>query len=1025
MKKRSTRIISLALALALPLASIGNPPHFAYAAGESGAVVNFPDANLKQALLDNGVDTNGDGQITREELAARADPLHMATGLDSLSLANRNIQNLSGLEYAVNVRTLALSGNPITDLTPLASMSSLETLGLSGTPIQNVSPLGNLPGLRFMELSNSANLDLNTIASLTNLEYLYLDQDNIRDIKPLASLTKLKVLHMFHNQISDLSPLAGLSDLREVSIRSNLITEISAFANKPYMHTLWLSDNQINDVGGLKNVPSLRWLELDYNRITDISSFSALTSMQDMTLDYNAIADISPLAAMTKLERLSIYENRIESLAPLAGLTKLTGLYIGMNRIRDISPLARLTALKHLLLDGNPLQSIEPLRNLTGLVELGLTQTQSRDISALSGLTSMKELYLENNGITSIAPLSGMTSLYLLYVRNNPIADASVLLKLTSIRDLKIDGGTGSSIGPVVTGVAEGEFYNTDRTITFDRGTAQLNDKPFASGTTVSAEGAHYLYVRDQTGLNTGVHFVIDKTAPAVTGVANGTTYDQAVTIGFNEGTAVLNGKSIGSGVKVEQDGQYTLIVTDQASNRTIIAFTVRLKNPVVRGVADGGLYSASKVISFDQGTATLDGVPFASGGTVSAEGTHTLIVTGKDGKKTTIVFTIKKGAAESAGQPGTSPADISGLKGVSGWAKPDIEAASLLGLTIPVQNSTFTDSVTREQFSAIAVKLYESLTGEKGVPASPNPFKDTGSVDVLTAFQLGIVKGTSADKFSPRALITREQLAVMLMRVMDQSGYQLPAGTAKSFKDRGKFSSYAVSAIDYLSSAGVITGLTATTFEPKRNATIEQAVIMANRASSLLKGHPTTGTTTEPGTAAGSGPGSTTSGACTTGAGSGSLYAFDGSAFELYVQKSYPQPDGTDFKEYAVRNACSFTLPAYSAIYVAAGSSTQKFEDQYYNYNYGGYVLVANHTDKPRTIEVGAADYSVRNFYRDNMGTITYPDGTNVMETATGPYVRLIAFDRDFDESKPYKEYLDQQQDLYRGDWITVKPTK
>lgn len=38
-------------------------PLVAYA--DDADIINFPDANLKQALLDAGVDTSGDGQISK------------------------------------------------------------------------------------------------------------------------------------------------------------------------------------------------------------------------------------------------------------------------------------------------------------------------------------------------------------------------------------------------------------------------------------------------------------------------------------------------------------------------------------------------------------------------------------------------------------------------------------------------------------------------------------------------------------------------------------------------------------------------------------------------------------------------------------------------------------------------------------------------------------------------------------------------------------------------------------------------
>jgi len=88
-----------------------------------------------------------------------------------------------------------------------------------------------------------------------------------------------------------------------------------------------------------------------------------------------------------------------------------------------------------------------------------------------------------------------------------------------------------------VTGVADGEFYDTDRTISFvGGGTATLDDIGVSSPFTVTEEGSHTLVV---TGANTSetVSFTIDK-APAValSGPAGGTVNAPfPVTVSFSE----------------------------------------------------------------------------------------------------------------------------------------------------------------------------------------------------------------------------------------------------------------------------------------------------------------------------------------------------------------------------------------------------------------------------------------------------------------------------------------------------------
>ncbi|MGV3640173.1 MAG: Ig-like domain-containing protein, partial [Adhaeribacter sp.] len=80
---------------------------------------------------------------------------------------------------------------------------------------------------------------------------------------------------------------------------------------------------------------------------------------------------------------------------------------------------------------------------------------------------------------------------------------------------------TIDNTAPVITGVEDAKFYGTDRTVSFNEGTATLNGAAFANNTVVSAEGHYTLVVTDVAGNFTTLSFDIDKTAPTGTLVIN------------------------------------------------------------------------------------------------------------------------------------------------------------------------------------------------------------------------------------------------------------------------------------------------------------------------------------------------------------------------------------------------------------------------------------------------------------------------------------------------------------------------
>jgi uncharacterized repeat protein (TIGR02543 family) len=137
----------------------------------------------------------------------------------------------------------------------------------------------------------------------------------------------------------------------------------------------------------------------------------------------------------------------------------------------------------------------------------------------------------------------------------------------------------------------------------------------------------------------------IDTTPPVVTGVSNNGLYNHDVVVGFNEGTATLNGEAITSGIGVSKEGTYSLIVTDQAGNVTTVTFTIDKTAPIVTGLANNGQYKNAVTATFNEATATLNGKVITSGTVVNTEGAYTLIVTDQAGNVTTVKFTIDKTA--------------------------------------------------------------------------------------------------------------------------------------------------------------------------------------------------------------------------------------------------------------------------------------------------------------------------------------------------------------------------------------------
>ena len=200
-----------------------------------------------------------------------------------------------------------------------------------------------------------------------------------------------------------------------------------------------------------------------------------------------------------------------------------------------------------------------------------------------------------------------------------------------------------------------------------------------------------------------------------------------------------------------------------------------------------------------------------------------------------------------------------------SNWAAEDIITAISMGYldddpdvfgyqpaVTDLLGSDYTRAITRGQFAALAVRYYETLmsdiTGEDytiAVNPGDDVFADsTGNTDMAKAYTLGILGGynSAPDRsgvyVGPNDLITREQAATMLTRLMEQlidafnevgrTGWTVWYADSLPFTDT--ISDWALDGVRAVYGVGAMTGTTSTTFSAKSSYTIEQSIVTLMR---------------------------------------------------------------------------------------------------------------------------------------------------------------------------------------------------
>ena len=140
-------------------------------------VVAIPDANLRVAI-EAALDKATGAPITQADMAT----------LDSLKANDADISDLSGLEFAVNLKWLDLSSNKITDISILEGLTNLTHLALSSNNISDLASLVANTGLGREDTVDVADNPLNVTSQITHIPSLRARGVSISFVAPAVTI---------------------------------------------------------------------------------------------------------------------------------------------------------------------------------------------------------------------------------------------------------------------------------------------------------------------------------------------------------------------------------------------------------------------------------------------------------------------------------------------------------------------------------------------------------------------------------------------------------------------------------------------------------------------------------------------------------------------------------------------------------------------------------------------------------------------------------------------------------------------
>jgi len=176
-----------------------------------------------------------------------------------------------------------------------------------------------------------------------------------------------------------------------------------------------------------------------------------------------------------------------------------------------------------------------------------------------------------------------------------------------------------------------------------------------------------------------------------------------------------------------------------------------------------------------------------------------------------------------------------------SDWFYGDVEYVVTNGLFYGTSETIFAPnaSITRAMFVTV---LYRIAGGESMSVIFPSPFDDVAdgqwySAAVAWTAANGIVSGIGGGLFAPDSEITRQDMAVMLLRYLKyiKADYVV-TDEYKIFADETDIASYAKDAVQTLNKLGIIQGKGNNIIDPKGNATRAEAAAMLRRFAARFK---------------------------------------------------------------------------------------------------------------------------------------------------------------------------------------------
>lgn len=294
-----------------------------------------------------------------------------AVTIGDITCAEKDIKDISGIEYFINTETVYLHRNQISDISMLPALTNVYRLTFDENNISSLPDMSASPRLQELHFYQNNFSVFPDATANTNMKVLDFRKNHISSVPDLTAYQNLISFSIGYNPITELPDLNGLPRLSSVDFAGTNLSAFPDLTGVERLGSINFSDNP-QFATWPANFPAADFstIECRNNNHTAIPSLSTFPNLLFLDVSGNQLTGLPGLSSLTKLVALVCNDNNITMLEPLLS-PRLTGLLANNNELQslpDVSQtrLGSFTYTNFLTIAGNHLTAEDLLPVIKG-----------------------------------------------------------------------------------------------------------------------------------------------------------------------------------------------------------------------------------------------------------------------------------------------------------------------------------------------------------------------------------------------------------------------------------------------------------------------------------------------------------------------------------------------------------------------------------------------------------------------------------------------------------------------------------